>query len=239
MPTAPATSTAERPIRTEVFAPWITRLRMSRPSWSVPSTASVPSAARLTGRVKRARRFCSFGSAGASHAGRRRARRHHEEDRGADAGAPRSQQDAGPPPCAPRRGQGRPATRAGSAPASSRMTVAARRTRGSSAVYDEVDDDVQEQEGRRHREHHRLDQRHVLVDHRLHGQPAEAGVGEHRLGDDRAAQEVTQLEAERGHDGDRAVAEGVPEDHRPLADALGPRRSEEVLVQAPPACSTG
>ena len=36
VPTAPATSTADSPIRTEVFAPWTTRLRMSRPSWSVP-----------------------------------------------------------------------------------------------------------------------------------------------------------------------------------------------------------
>ena len=83
----------------------------------------------------------------------------------------------------------------------------------------------------RHGEDDGLDQRHVLVDDRLHGQPADAGIGEHRLRDHRAAQEVPQLEPDRGHDRDRPVAEGVPQDHRPLAHALRPRRPEEVLVQ--------
>src|ERR1700739_2196765 len=42
---------------------------MSRPSWSVPRTARVPSAALLKGGVNRARRRCSVGSNGASRLG--------------------------------------------------------------------------------------------------------------------------------------------------------------------------
>ena len=37
-PTVRLTSTAEIPTISETRAPWIMRLRMSRPTWSVPST---------------------------------------------------------------------------------------------------------------------------------------------------------------------------------------------------------
>src|SRR5262252_8720938 len=47
----------------------MTRLRMSRPSWSVPSAASVPSLVRVAGGAKRASSCCSLGSAGAKRPG--------------------------------------------------------------------------------------------------------------------------------------------------------------------------
>ena len=59
----------------------------------------------------------------------------------------------------------------------------------------------------------------------------DARIGEDRLGDHRAAQEVPELEPDRRDDRDRPVAEGVAQDHRRLADALRPGRPEEVLVQ--------
>ena len=105
VPTAPATSTADGPISTEVFAPWTTRLRMSRPSWSVPRTASVPSAERPAGRVNRARRFCSFGSAGASQPGAIAQRPTTRRIATPTPGAARPQEDPRPSPRAPRRGQ--------------------------------------------------------------------------------------------------------------------------------------
>ncbi len=59
---------------------------------------------------------------------------------------------------------------------------------------DHVDQDIEEQHGRAHREHHRLDQRHILVDDRLDGEPADAGVGEDRFRDDGAPEQVAELQ---------------------------------------------
>ena len=237
VPTAPATRTAESPIRTEVLAPWMTRLRMSRPSWSVPRIASVPSAARVAGRVKRARRFCSFGSAGASQAGGGGARPDDEEDRRPDPRAARSEQDSRASPRAPRRGQ-RGAGDAGWEGAGVKLhAVAQAHARVERRVH-EVDEDVQQQENGRHGEHHGLDQRHVLVDDRFHGQTADAGIGEHRLGDDRAAQEVAQLEPDRGHDRDRAVAEARAAGSPTTRRCPWPAPSGGSPGSGPRACST-
>ena len=232
MPTAPATTTADRPIRTGGLRA-VDHAAQDVTAQLVGAEDGERAVGGARRRAREARQEVLLVRVGgrepapgaAAHVA------DHEEDHRADAGAPGSEQDAGPAPAAPRRGQGR----AGDAEPAGRRRQAAwswpRRTRGSSAAYARSMTTFRSRRARRHGEDDGLDQRHVLVDHRLHGEPADAGIGEHRLRDDRAAQEVSEFEAERGHDGDRAVAEGVPEDHRPLADALGPRRPEEVLVQ--------
>ena len=46
---------------------------------------------------------------------------------------------------------------------------------------------------------------------RLDGQPAEAGPGEDLLGEDRAAEQGSELEADHRDDGQRGVAQAVAE----------------------------
>src|SRR5215813_5905813 len=182
VPVMPSMSTAANPMRLDVRAPKMSRLRMSRPSWSVPSTAKVPSAERDSGGVKRARSRCSVGSIGARSCG-------------TAAQSPITTRIAAP-------------TRA---PAEARRMPSERARRSGKADprverhVDEVDQDVEEEYRRAHGEDHRLDQRHVLVDDGLDGEAADARVGEHRLRDDGAAQEVAQFEPQRRHDRDRAV----------------------------------
>src|SRR5882724_12325286 len=206
VPTLPASSTADTPISAEVRAPWMTRLRMSRPSWSVPSTARSPSGVRAVGGVKRASRRCSFGSAGASRPG-------SSAQRATSATASRPSPAPGDP-----------------------MSARVRRPLGKAHPriqrhVQEVDRDVQEDQARRYREHDGLQQGDVLVHHGLDGQTPDARVREDRLGDDGAAQQVAQLQPDRRHDRNRAVPQRVPEDHAPFADPLGARRGEQSLVR--------
>src|SRR5262250_3785326 len=133
----------------------MSRLKMSRPSWSVPSTAKVPSTERDSGGVKRARSRCSVGSMGARSCG-------------TAAQRPTTTRIVAP-------------TRA---PPEARTMPRERARRSGKADprverhVDHVDHDVEEEHGRSHREHHRLDQRHVLVDDRLDGERSEEHTSE-------------------------------------------------------------
>ena len=51
------------------------------------------------------------------------------------------------------------------------------------------------------------------------------------FGDDGAADQRPDVEGDDRGDRDHGVAEGVPHDHGPLGEALGPRRPDVVLVQ--------
>ena len=57
------------------------------------------------------------------------------------------------------------------------------------------------------------------------------GQAEHGLGDDRAADEQREGEAEHGEHRDQGVAQGVVQDHARLRGALGARRADVVLAQ--------
>ena len=54
------------------------------------------------------------------------------------------------------------------------------------------------------------------------------GPAEHHLDHERAAQQVPELDAERGDDRHQRVPERVPREHRPLGEPLGPRRAHVV-----------
>ena len=62
---------------------------------------------------------------------------------------------------------------------------------------------------------------------------ADARPVERRLGEDRAAEQERELEADDGDDGDERVLERVPVDDRALVDAARPRRLDVVLLQRP------
>jgi hypothetical protein len=51
-------------------------------------------------------------------------------------------------------------------------------------------------------------------------EPPEARIGEHRLGHDRAADEVRHHEPHDGHEGQERVAQDVPAHHVPFLQAL-------------------
>ena len=66
-PTSTLITTASTPTSSEMRAPWMMRLRMSRPTWSVPSGyAALPPGAQ-TGGVKRRMRLCVAGSCRVIH----------------------------------------------------------------------------------------------------------------------------------------------------------------------------
>src|SRR2546422_4664432 len=227
-PVSPATSMADSPIRTEVRAPKTSRLRTSRPSWSVPSTARVPSAARLAGGTKRAVRRCSLGSAGATRPGarapRKTTRRVPAPNRALrEATKTRvRRQPAAPGP------SGRPAD-VDTVRAARRTPSLGKAYAGIEAHVGEVDHEVQRAQHAGHGKDDGLDERDVLVHDRLHSQPADAGVGEDRLGHHRAPEEIAELQPEGGDDRNRPVAEGVAKDDGALADALGARGAQDVL----------
>ena len=73
--------------------------------------------------------------------------------------------------------------------------------------------------------------RQVLRDRAVDREPAEALDVEHRLGDDRAADEQRDVEAEHRHDRRQARAQPVLEDHLALREPLRARRADVVLAE--------
>ena len=63
-----------------------------------------------------------------------------------------------------------------------------------------------------------------------YGGEAEAGHAEHDLGDDRAAEQDADVDAELGDDRRQRRAQRVPEDHPPLGQALRPCGADVVLT---------
>ena len=75
--------------------------------------------------------------------------------------------------------------------------------------------------------------RHLVVaveDGRQH-QPAHPRQREHRLGDDRPAEQVAHLDPEHRRERDQGVADGVADQHQALAQALGAGRPDVVGVE--------
>src|SRR5215510_14648237 len=195
--------TATKPIESEIRAPWRTRLSMSRPYWSLPSTKRAPggwSASR--GAVLIGSRGLNRGAITASTARR-----------------PRTPSPTAAPRCR---------TSRRSAPGRRPSAVSDARVQdGIGQVHQQVDDDV----GGRDEEDRALHQREVLVQDPADDEPAEARPAEDGLDDDGAGQEVPELQAEDGHHRDGGVLQAVADHHRPPGQPLRPGRADVVLAE--------
>ena len=69
-------------------------------------------------------------------------------------------------------------------------------------------------------DHHALNHRIIPPEDRLHRKPADAGPRKHILHHERATQEIPDLEADDGDDGNQRVAEGMAEDDGALSQAF-------------------
>ena len=93
-----------------------------------------------------------------------------------------------------------------------------------------VDRQVDRQDQHRLQDDDRLQQREVAIDHRLVGQPADAGPGEHRLRDDRAGDQIADEHAPQRQHRDQRVAQAMLPDHHALAQSLDARQLDEFAV---------
>ena len=80
-------------------------------------------------------------------------------------------------------------------------------------------------------QHERLQQRVVLVGDGLAHEPAEAGVVEDGLDEDRPAEHPTERQREAGHAGQQGVARGVLQRHVAVGQALGLGQPDVVLAE--------
>src|SRR3954453_20472470 len=93
----------------------------------------------------------------------------------------------------------------------------------------DVHEQVHHDDGKRADQHRSLHDRQVALLDRIKGQTADTGDVEDGLGEDRAAEEDAEIEAEDGHDRRDRGAQAVLEDDAPLAQALRPRGADVVL----------
>src|SRR4030095_8322885 len=87
----------------------------------------------------------------------------------------------------------------------------------------EIDDQVDDDERERRHEREALHLLIVARDDRVDAEGAEARHREQRLHDDGAPDEEADLETHHGHGRDQGILQGVLQDDRPLAQALGAR----------------
>src|SRR2546427_6715024 len=227
-PTNSASSTEDTPTSSEIRVPWMTRLNMSRPSWSVPSGWS------QLGRSKVWVWSLAIGLRGASTSAK-------------IATVTRSTTMPTPTSAVPlRRSRRNPCTSG-----DSERSAGARHVRcgtvvvtsaslrlpprmgcmaiGPSGVPDpriqervgQVHDEVHDDEGECRQQGEPL---HLLVvtrDDRVDAEGAEPRHREQRLHHDGAADEEADLQAHHGHGRDQRVLQSVLEHHRPLAQDLG------------------
>src|SRR5688572_12954952 len=177
----------------EMRAPYISRLRMSRPRLSVPSTNFPPI---HCGPVSESISDCSLGSFGAS----------------AGPNMPRksSTRTSTPPMmiftrshCCSQRGARRPAicaARAAGLVADSRVDD----------CIEGVNHEIDQHEPECVEEYQTRNQRVVASRHAADQQAANARPGEDRLGNDRTREQLAQLEADDGDDRDQGVLDHVP-----------------------------
>src|ERR1700722_15152582 len=236
MATTAARATISNDTRNEIRAPQIRRLRMSRPRSSVPSQCEAEGPA-LTALMSWASGAC--GATG-----------------GAKMAATITISRKPSPAMAQRWCRKRtqnPGRRSGSSSGLSPVSgMAVKPTKGSLAFgvlhvligqssrqpdlrvqvgVDDVDDQVDEDEGEGHHQHHPLDLGDVLVADGLDDVGAEPGQREDLLDDEGAPEEVPELDADDGHGRAQGVLQGVLPDHHPGAQALGHRGPHVVLVQ--------
>src|SRR6266511_778731 len=94
----------------------------------------------------------------------------------------------------------------------------------------DIHDEIHEEEDEGENEDHRLNDVVVMILDRLHDVLADAVPGKHRLRDHRACEQAAHLQPDDRRDGQPRIAHDVAVVHPPLAKALGPGRSNVVLV---------
>src|SRR5215510_13304182 len=236
-----ASITDETPTRSEMRLPWMTRLNMSRPSWSVPRAWSQlgawnvevwSDAVGLWGASTSAKIATSTSATTTARPKRAVALRRSRRTPWASGVSDRSARGAGqatgvptgssasltlPPPMT----GGFTLSDLPSAMAPSRVAD----TRVQERVG-QIDDQVDRDEGDRRQQGEAL---HLLVvagDDGVDAEGAEARHGEQRLDHDRATDEEADLEPHDGDGRDQRVLQRVLEHHPPLAQALGARRRD-------------
>src|SRR6218665_267195 len=237
VPSTKAQSTGVMPMKRDKRAPMISRVSMSRPSSSLPSgKPAVPIG------LSRWSIDDWYGSAGASH--------------GPNSASSNSSNTtlAAPTATGPRRGRRRSRTvaqgprwrgagKAGAAPAVAgrvgmvcMMGMAWRRA--ASGTRDarveqrlqHIDQQIEHDEEQRQHQDRSLQQRQVALEDGAVEQQAGAWPREHRLDQDRAAQQVTQLQAEHRQRRGRRVLYHVAQ-HTGVRKPLGAQADDEFLLQ--------
>ena len=130
------------------------------------------------------------------------------------------------------RSDGGTARLSGSRPqARKRLSSSSRIPRVASAAHCDVRQQVADLNRDAEHQHDRHDDGRIERFNRLDRQEPEARPGEDLLGDDRAADEERQAQADQGDDGEEGVADGVLDDHSAHRHALGFRGSHVVVPQ--------
>src|SRR5216684_8832325 len=96
-------------------------------------------------------------------------------------------------------------------------------------AIEEIHEQVAQDEADGDEQDHALHERIVAREDGVHHQAPHAGEGEDVLGDDGAADQGAELEAEHRDHGNQSVFQHVTTDHPPLRESLGPRRADIVL----------
>src|SRR5207249_7249433 len=211
VPITPASATTTTPMTSEIRAPYRTRLRRSRPSWSVPSQCAA------FGGARREARSCASGSYGAMSVAR---------------GAPSAKSAM---IASARIVSG--SRRAGTRTAASAPPRAAAMARSATLdpwvepvigdVDDEVGDGIDDRGEQRHAEHRRK-----VEAYRGCGRvPAEAWPAEDRLGKDGTREKTPERQADDRDRGDEGVTQPMPEHNGALAQALRLGRAHVVLTE--------
>src|SRR5438445_3598168 len=206
------TRTTPTPALSEMRAPCTTRVRISLPNWSVPMMWSNEGGCSRTGTSIRIGFPVSAGPTTATRA--------------------RTPMSTVPTmPLAPQRAIRRERRRDARA-------AATREDRGVSVPNPWVEEsirhvggDIQDGEHDGEQQDGALHQHIVPRGERLDGEVADAGPGEHRFRDHRAAEQVPGLQRDHGHDRDERVRERVPPHQAEEPETLGARRAGVVLVQ--------
>src|SRR5262245_2954675 len=217
----PARSAAAATIRL-TRAPWISRLKTSRPSTSVPSRYLVLPPSCHAGGESLSGSDCSVGEwgamSGASSATSTSTTMMKNEPHGSRARALSGRDSVEVSGAAPNPASIGSSTRAISGEPDARVEV------GVEDVHAQVDaehDDGLQQD-------HGLEQRVVPEDDGLVGEPPDARPREYGLRDDRAGDEQREVDSEqRGHR-DQRVAQTVLPDHDGLREPLEPRELDEL-----------
>src|SRR5215208_6941087 len=95
---------------------------------------------------------------------------------------------------------------------------------------DHVDGEVEEHEEQRQHQDRALQQRQVALEDRGVEEEAGTGPGKHRFDQDRAAEEIAELQAHDGERGRGRVLDHVQE-YAAVAEALGAQADDELLGQ--------
>ena len=222
--------TISKVARMEMRPPQINRLRMSRPRSSVPSQCAAEGPALIM------LRFCRFGRVRGDERGED-GRHDDEQQEGQAADGERLVAEAVPEARAaavsaslrPRhvvrqRAAGRPGPTNGSWLKWGEGQAHAEADLGVEVAVDDVDDQVDEHERGGGDEHDALDHREVLLGDGLEDVLADAGQREDLLDDQRAAQQVAELDPDDGDRRAERVLQGVLADDRPVCSVPSPRR---------------